>query len=74
MKPLLIAALMMLPLMGCKQDATATLPPETMTAEAVGRYCGMNLLEHQGPRARWCCPGNWAHTGSRRRATRWPSP
>ena len=50
MKPLLIAALLMLPLMGCKPDATATLPPETMTAEAVGRYCGMNLMEHEGPK------------------------
>lgn len=50
MKPLLIAALLVLPLMGCKQDAAATLPPETMTAEAVGRYCGMNLIEHEGPK------------------------
>ncbi|RBP83325.1 copper chaperone NosL [Rhodobacter sp. 140A] len=49
MKPLLIAALVALSLSACKED-TATLPPETMTAEAVGRYCGMNLMEHAGPK------------------------
>ncbi|KGJ04364.1 copper chaperone NosL [Paracoccus halophilus] len=50
MKPLLIAALIALPLMGCKTEETAALPPETMTAEAIGRYCGMNLMEHEGPK------------------------
>lgn len=46
---LLIAALIALTLTGCKEDRAA-LPPETMTAEAVGRYCGMNLMEHAGPK------------------------
>ena len=50
MKPLLIAALLTLPLLACREEAAAPLPPETMTAEAVGRYCGMNLLEHEGPK------------------------
>lgn len=71
MKPLLIAALVALSLSACKED-TATLPPETMTAEAVGRYCGMNLMEHAGPKGRWCSPGNWAPIGFPRRATRSP--
>lgn len=50
MKALLIAAVLALPLMGCRDEAAAPLPPETMTAEAVGRYCGMNLMEHDGPK------------------------
>ena len=50
MKPFLIATLLALPLMACRQDETASLPPQTMTAEAVGRYCGMNLIEHEGPK------------------------
>lgn len=50
MKALLIAALLALPLMACRDETTARLPPETMTAEAVGRYCGMNLMEHEGPK------------------------
>lgn len=50
MKPLLIAALLTLPLLACREEAAAPLPPETMTAEAVGRYCGMNLMEHEGPK------------------------
>ncbi|WP_199261481.1 nitrous oxide reductase accessory protein NosL [Paracoccus binzhouensis] len=50
MKPLLIALLLTLALSACRDETTATLPPETMTAEAVGRYCGMNLMEHEGPK------------------------
>ena len=50
MKAFLIAALLALPLMACREDSVASLPPETMTAEAVGRYCGMNLTEHEGPK------------------------
>ena len=35
---------------GCQKD-TAKLPlPQKMTLEAVGHYCGMNLLEHPGPK------------------------
>lgn len=50
MKRLLIAALLTLPLLACREEAAAPLPPATMTAEAVGRYCGMNLMEHDGPK------------------------
>ncbi len=50
MKHLLIATLLVMPLLACRDEGAATLPPETMTAEAVGRYCGMNLAEHDGPK------------------------
>jgi copper chaperone NosL len=32
-----------------KQAAQAP-PPQKMTAEVIGHYCGMNLLEHPGPK------------------------
>lgn len=39
-------------LAGCDEapkDA-APPPPQTLTAEAVGNYCGMNVIEHAGPK------------------------
>lgn len=50
MKPLFAALLIALALPGCKEERTAAVPPVTMTAEAVGRYCGMTLTEHAGPK------------------------
>lgn len=42
----------LLALAACREDnASAPPPPVTMTAEAVGHYCQMNLLEHPGPKA-----------------------
>lgn len=40
-------------LAGCKDDAqtSAPPPPRTLTADAIGNYCGMNVLEHPGPKA-----------------------
>jgi len=36
----------------CRDDDGAGLPePETMTAEAVGHFCQMGMLEHPGPKA-----------------------
>jgi copper chaperone NosL len=36
---------------GCdEREAAEVPPPRTMTAEAVGNYCGMNVLEHPGPK------------------------
>jgi copper chaperone NosL len=36
---------------GCGQkEAARTPPPVAMTADAIGHYCGMNLLEHPGPK------------------------
>ncbi|MDP4032140.1 MAG: nitrous oxide reductase accessory protein NosL [Pseudorhodobacter sp.] len=46
-----LLALMLLALSACR-DETASLPdPVAMTADAVGHYCQMNLLEHPGPKA-----------------------
>jgi copper chaperone NosL len=44
--------LAVLTLAGCKQEtAEAPPPPHQLTASAIGRYCGMNVLEHTGPKA-----------------------
>jgi copper chaperone NosL len=45
----LMAALL---LPGCNQDAanSAAPPPAALTSEAMGVFCGMNLLEHPGPK------------------------
>lgn len=50
MKPMLLAALLALSLAGCREERVAAAPPVTLTAEAIGRYCGMNLIEHDGPK------------------------
>lgn len=49
MKPLVTLALLVL-LAACR-DETETPQPVTMTEEALGHYCQMNLLEHPGPKA-----------------------
>jgi copper chaperone NosL len=36
---------------GCENQAKAPPPPPfALTSEAIGRYCGMNVLEHPGPK------------------------
>lgn len=51
MKPALIA-LALLALAACREDEAAAPPePVTMTAEAVGHYCQMTVLDHPGPKA-----------------------
>ena len=47
MKRLALAVLL---LAACRAEPEAP-PPTTMTAEAVGHYCQMNVLEHPGPKA-----------------------
>lgn len=47
MKRLILALIV---LAACKPDAADTPPPVAMTAEAVGHYCQMNVLEHPGPK------------------------
>jgi copper chaperone NosL len=41
-----------LALAGCNEPKTAAAPPPpaTLTASAIGHYCGMNVLEHAGPK------------------------
>lgn len=44
-------ALMLLALAACREDVADLPPPVAMTAQAVGYYCQMDLLEHPGPKA-----------------------
>lgn len=46
--PLLLASLA---LAGCKEELAQAPDPVSLNAEAVGFYCQMNLLEHDGPKA-----------------------
>lgn len=48
-KSLALAVLVTLTLSACKEEA-AKPEPQTLTDEAVGRYCGMMLAEHEGPK------------------------
>lgn len=48
---LLSGLLLLLPALGaCQREAEAPPAPFAMTEEAMGRYCGMNILEHAGPK------------------------
>ncbi|MBR3369430.1 MAG: nitrous oxide reductase accessory protein NosL [Rhodobacteraceae bacterium] len=52
MTPKLLLVLALLALGACREDGTASLPaPVTMTAEAVGHFCQMEMIEHPGPKA-----------------------
>lgn len=51
MTRLIALALVALVLSGCKEEVAERPLPVTMTAEAVGHYCQMDLLEHPGPKA-----------------------
>jgi copper chaperone NosL len=47
-----IAAAGVLALAGCNDSKTAAMPPpHELTQAAIGHYCGMNLMEHAGPKA-----------------------
>jgi copper chaperone NosL len=51
MKILAFALFGALALAGCEErTAEAPPPPHQLTAAAIGHYCGMNLLEHTGPK------------------------
>ena len=52
MKGILALAAVCLMLAACNQEQpTGTAPaPHELTAEAMGHYCGMNVLEHPGPK------------------------
>ena len=45
------ALLAVLALAACREEVAAIPDPVPMTAEAVGHYCQMDLLEHPGPKA-----------------------
>lgn len=47
----LILAVPLLALAACQEERAALPQPVTLTAEAVGHYCQMNMLEHPGPMA-----------------------
>lgn len=52
MIPRILCAIVALVLVGCNQDAERSVlpPPVALTSEAMGVFCGMNLLEHPGPK------------------------
>lgn len=55
---LLVAALLLLS--ACKEEVVQSIAPQDMTAETLGHYCQMNLLEHPGPKAQVFLEGNAA--------------
>jgi copper chaperone NosL len=52
MRHLALAFALLIPLAfaGCRREAAQVPPPQKMTVDAIGHYCGMNLLEHPGPK------------------------
>jgi copper chaperone NosL len=49
-RPLLLVAAL-LALSACSEEVAQSTAPQDMTAETLGHYCQMNLLEHPGPKA-----------------------
>lgn len=50
-RTILLALLLPLAFAGCNEKQAAKVPPpHRMTAEDIGHYCGMNVLEHPGPK------------------------
>ena len=60
MKATIAAVLLaMLALAGCSEEKQAEKPqPFTLTSSAIGRYCGMNVLEHPGPKGQIILSGD----------------
>jgi copper chaperone NosL len=52
MKRILALAVMCLALAACDQEQTSVTqpPPHELTPDAIGYFCGMNVLEHPGPK------------------------
>jgi copper chaperone NosL len=44
------ALILILLLAACREEVVQTTDPVALTAEAVGHFCQMNLLEHEGPK------------------------
>ncbi len=53
---LFVVSLALLP--ACQRDEVQNVTPQDMTAETLGHYCQMNLLEHPGPKAQVFLEGN----------------
>ena len=49
---ILVAVVAAIFLTGCNQDAANSIPPPpiALSSDAMGVFCGMNLLEHPGPK------------------------
>lgn len=48
---LFVAAAFALAVAGCSDEGSIEPPqPFALTSDAIGRYCGMNVLEHPGPK------------------------
>ncbi len=47
-----ILAVVLLVVAGCGEDKVADVrpPPQALSADAIGHYCGMNVEEHAGPK------------------------
>lgn len=52
MRRFIAAAAVCLALAACGEEQRAAAPPAPhgLTADAIGQYCGMNVLEHPGPK------------------------
>ena len=51
-KPLTIMLLAaLLAVSACKEEVKQDVTPQELTAQTLGHYCQMNLLEHPGPKA-----------------------
>ena len=48
---ILSLSLSLLALAACKEEVVQTTDPVGLTAESIGHFCQMNLLEHPGPKA-----------------------
>lgn len=51
MRPCVLALATMLALSACQDDPDTAPGPRAMTADAVGHYCQMDVLSHEGPKA-----------------------
>lgn len=49
MRTLILVSVLLLA--ACKEEVAQSVEPVALTAESVGHYCQMNLLEHEGPKA-----------------------
>jgi copper chaperone NosL len=50
-KPIAAIAFALVSLLGCDEEKSAAAPPpHELSAEAIGYYCGMIVLEHPGPK------------------------